>query len=232
MSFTSAQASLEPLRIGTLEAKFSQEKPDVIRTVVKGSTESGDEIQLSWADVLQDLSGEGTQLRKLLSQALQKMPFEAFFWECPPLSRGTKNRPFEFVVVNAPHLATIEADGEPFSEYLQEFQGQEKVQRFFNLGGDSLLVAPSQAAQKDPNTFAHIARFFRDASQSHQDEMWKALGQAVHERLSQVGNQSNLWVSTEGSGVYWLHMRIDPRPKYYHWSEYRNPRYGLAQKEL
>ena len=29
------------------------------------------------------------------------------------------------------------------------------------------------------------------------------------------------WVSTEGSGVAWLHARLDARPKYYHHAPYR-----------
>ena len=29
------------------------------------------------------------------------------------------------------------------------------------------------------------------------------------------------WLSTEGSGVPWLHVRMDSSPKYYHYDAYR-----------
>ena len=33
-------------------------------------------------------------------------------------------------------------------------------------------------------------------------------------------SQRRLWMSTEGSGVPWLHVRLDSRPKYYKHHEY------------
>merc|ERR1712224_588273 len=109
MPSTARPSPPAPLTVGNFEAKFTTERGgSVIRTVVtRGSMDGGEQTQLSWADVLQELSGEGPSLRSLLSQALQEMPFEAFFWECPPLSLATKTRPFEFVVVDAPHLVHI-----------------------------------------------------------------------------------------------------------------------------
>ena len=32
-----------------------------------------------------------------------------------------------------------------------------------------------------------------------------------------------LWLSTAGLGVYWLHLRLDTRPKYYSFQPYRKP---------
>src|SRR5437773_8006599 len=29
------------------------------------------------------------------------------------------------------------------------------------------------------------------------------------------------WLNTEGTGVFYLHVRIDSRPKYYSWEEYK-----------
>ena len=31
----------------------------------------------------------------------------------------------------------------------------------------------------------------------------------------EVGNDVPVWTSTSGLGVYWLHVRLDSRPKYY-----------------
>ena len=38
--------------------------------------------------------------------------------------------------------------------------------------------------------------------------------------LEAGGKNYKTYISTEGSGVSWLHVRFDPRPKYYS-SEYR-----------
>jgi hypothetical protein len=48
--------------------------------------------------------------RSLLTESLRAAPFEAYFWETPPLSRERADAPFEFVVVDSRALASIVAD--------------------------------------------------------------------------------------------------------------------------
>jgi hypothetical protein len=36
----------------------------------------------------------------------------------------------------------------------------------------------------------------------------------------QLGEQP-LWLSTAGTGIFWLHVRLDSRPKYYTYQPYR-----------
>ena len=43
---------------------------------------------------------------------------------------------------------------------------------------------------------------------------------AVYEALVKQGRP--VWLSTEGSGVPWLHVRMDSRPKYYHTREFKD----------
>lgn len=38
--------------------------------------------------------------------------------------------------------------------------------------------------------------------------------------LQRLGKGGTVWLSTSGLGVYWLHFRIDARPKYYQYSEF------------
>uniref|UniRef100_A0A7S1ANY7 Uncharacterized protein n=1 Tax=Noctiluca scintillans TaxID=2966 RepID=A0A7S1ANY7_NOCSC len=165
-------------------------------------------------------SNEGLDFRILLRSVMRAVPFDAFFWECPPLSRRRwHSQPFEFVFVNSPTLARTHADGGPFHEHLNAFQGQVASRAFFNLGGDSLLVAPAQAG-RSPDAYAHIASFFRYASEEEADVLWRTLGWSLLDRMQQVGADIPVWVSTEGSGVSWLHLRMDLAPKYYHWFPY------------
>jgi len=39
-------------------------------------------------------------------------------------------------------------------------------------------------------------------------------------------DDSSRWLSTDGRGVHYLHVRIDKTPKYYKHEEYRNPNFG------
>jgi hypothetical protein len=42
-------------------------------------------------------------------------------------------------------------------------------------------------------------------------ELWRVTAEALETRLGDVP----VWLSTAGLGVYWLHIRLDSRPKYY-----------------
>jgi len=188
--------------------------------------------QLTWASAIDLLQAEEPALRDLLSEVLARLPFDAYFWECPPVSRSTAGeRLFSFVALRAPHLASIGADDGPFEEHLAQLRGQPVAKTFPNLGGDSWLVAPAEASD-DMQTYAHVANFFRRAPPAQRDAQWRELGEAVRRRLEASPPDRNVWVSTEGSGVYWLHMRLDPRPKYYHHAAFRDPKYGLPAGEL
>merc|ERR1712178_628268 len=76
--------------------------------------------------------------------------------------------------------------------------------------------------------YTHIASFFRQAPPEQQDRQWLTLARALDERLREVGRRTNVWVSTNGLGVSWLHMRLDLTPKYYQYKAYRDPERGLG----
>ncbi|CAN5206052.1 hypothetical protein BH24PSE2_BH24PSE2_01750 [soil metagenome] len=144
---------------------------------------------------------------------LADAPFAAYFWETPAVTRQTIGRPFEFVLVDSPPLASMHPDGSDFEEY---FEGTtESVVGFPNLGEDAWLVAPCPLASA--SAYTHLAAFVRDAPEAQQQDLWQAVGAAVEDRLA----EPPLWLSTSGSGVPWLHVRLDSRPKYYTWRAYR-----------
>ena len=58
----------------------------------------------------------------------------------------------------------------------------------------------------------------------------RALAPQAHLLLAAVGEQmagrvslteDSVWLSTSGLGVYWLHVRLDSRPKYYTYEPYK-----------
>ena len=77
-----------------------------------------------------------------------------------------------------------------------------------------MLVVP---APLDACTdYAHLATIVRSAPVSQQCAFWRAVGETVRGSLS----DQTLWLSTSGLGVYWLHVRLDSRPKYYTFQAY------------
>src|SRR6185312_6683171 len=93
------------------------------------------------------------------AKALIEAPMSAYFWETPPLTRDSADRPFECVLKHAPGLARLRADAAPFAAQLAAAQGD--VVAFGNLGGDADLVVPRDRGEGAD--YAHLARFLRTA---------------------------------------------------------------------
>ncbi|VTS07272.1 Uncharacterized protein OS=Blastopirellula marina DSM 3645 GN=DSM3645_29311 PE=4 SV=1 [Tuwongella immobilis] len=141
---------------------------------------------------------------------LAAMPFAAFRWELPPLTRQSLRMPFECVILNAPELHH-EADPSAFAEHLSQHAS---VAVFANLGGDAMLIAPTE--QADRAAYPHLAAFVRTAPRAQIHDLWQTVAQQL---LAHPGD-SPIWLSTAGAGVPWLHVRIDRQPKYFRYSPY------------
>lgn len=158
------------------------------------------------------------KFRSWWSASLGLVSFSAYCWECPPVTAGSLDRPFECVFVSSPLLAGLAPEAAPFAEH---FRGDRDVVTFESLGRDALLVAP--CPETGARNFAHLASFIATASQPRKDALWKAVGEALETRLG----ERPTWLSTAGLGVAWLHVRLDSRPKYY-----RHPPYRQAPQRL
>jgi hypothetical protein len=161
--------------------------------------------------------------RSLFLSILSSASFRAYRWETPPVTSETINRPFEFVLVDAPELDRP-SDETAFSNQLQSQSGDRGVISFPNLGNDAVLVVPKPAA--DASAYAHLGAFVRSAPLEQQHELWRSVGTVMEMRLA----ADPIWLSTAGMGVPWLHVRIDSRPKYYAFAPYRDPRYRPAEE--
>jgi hypothetical protein len=143
---------------------------------------------------------------------LAAAPFPAYYWETPAQTSATLNRPWEFALIDAPALRGVPPDPQAFAEH---FRPATRAVSFPNLGGDAWLVAPCPNAGAD--ACAHLADFTRGADEAAQDELWRLVGETVAGRLGTTPR----WLSTSGTGVYWLHVRLDSSPKYYTYPPYR-----------
>ena len=167
--------------------------------------------QLTFFNVLQKWA-LSEAFRNFYNNILADSVYQGFFWETPPQTRSTINQPFEFVLVKSSQLPQIKADQRPFSEH---FNTRDFVISFPNLGGDAHLIVPTPQAAD--NAYPHFAAFIRNAPEEQKHQLWIM----VSNQYLRLLNDAPRWLSTAGLGVYWLHLRIDTRPKYYSFLPYK-----------
>lgn len=135
--------------------------------------------------------------------------YSGVFWETP---RVDLDENFEFVVIDAPELSRTRADSTPFEDHMT---GNGNVASFPNIRGDAYLVVPLPRGNKD--LYAHLTPFVRGAPREQILELFKVIGREASLRAE----SQNLWISTSGLGVSWLHVRLDSSPKYYSYRPYK-----------
>ena len=108
----------------------------------------------------------------------------------------------------------------------------EDVVAFPNLGRDAYLIVPcppsndkqsGSGTSENSSVYGHLAAFMtlnNNLQQIH--HFWIKVAEILENRISQVKDKQPIWLSTCGTGVYWLHVRLDSRPKYYSYKNYRN----------
>lgn len=170
---------------------------------------SQDSQALSYAAAIDDWQHESAFVEDFVHE-LRRCPFPAFFFETPPVTAATLDRAFEFVLIDAPSLARVQASSHAFREKLDP---REQVASFHNLGGNAVLIAPCDHGAD----YGHLASFVRTGSAPQVHAFWRAAGAAL---MAECG-EAPRWLSSAGLGVPWLHLRIDARPKYYKYGPYR-----------
>jgi hypothetical protein len=150
------------------------------------------------------------QLRELLR------PFAGVFWEHPPLTLERLALPYECVLLHSPALARVAAaDTTSFQEH---FDDHANVVVFDNLGKDSRLIVPTPDGQSLDH-YAHLAPFVKMAQLAQGIALLQQTATELFQLLESQPTQAR-WLSTSGLGVYWLHIRLDTRPKYYTYQPY------------
>jgi hypothetical protein len=154
---------------------------------------------MKWIDVINSLKGDIDTFKYKLIYLLLQIKYKAYFWEC---DRVILNKPFRFAIFDSKTLAKKKQDNNAFKGIIN---CSKNAIDFPSLTKDVHLVVP---CNKNSSTiYTSIATFSRTANIHQQYMFWKKVGQNIKE-----GD----WVSTSGLGVYWLHVRIATRPKYYH----------------
>jgi len=167
---------------------------------------------ISYSDWLKNIQ-ESEDFILFFNQILQESPFEAFFWEVKPTTKKSLNDRFEFVLIESKALNGIQQNDAVFKNY---FKADKTIVSFPNLNHDAHLIAPCLISAQ--TEYAHLANFVRTASKPQVLAFWKRVGKEFKENIG----SNTKWLSTSGLGVYWLHVRIDSKPKYYQHSAYKN----------
>ncbi len=147
------------------------------------------------------------------TRLLADAEFEAFYWEHPPLTLERIESDTEFVLLNAPTLATVQADPAPFQSMFDDASDADVIV-FPNLGGDAIMIVPCPVAAID--AYPHLAAFLRHAPADQIRSLWRHTAETVKQNVSSTPR----WLSTAGLGVAWLHVRFDTHPKYYRHAPY------------
>lgn len=153
-----------------------------------------------WREVVDGWASRASS-RDALTASIVEAGHDAVYWETSPSRTGEEA--YEQVVMAAPILARLPADAGAFSGQLHM-----PVAAFANLRGDSRLVAPAP-----PGDFGHLSSFLRKAPAELRHALWHEVALEIQAWWAE--GRGVLWVSTHGSAVPWLHVRLDPRPKYY-----------------
>jgi len=170
------------------------------------------DLLLTFKEVIQ-LWKTSKDFRLFYTQILREVPFAAFFWENKSVTNNNLEQSYEFVIVGTDSFNGKKPNPNPFHAY---FSDDNPVVSFPNLGKNAQLVVP---CPNSPNeVYTHLGSFIRNALYPQIDTFWQQIGKAMDQGI----NEKPIWLSTSGLGVYWLHARLDQRPKYYTHTPYKS----------
>ena len=204
--------------------------------------------ELSFGDAFRFMFNGNSIFISIMNKIFIQSAPSAVYFECAPFSVESMNKTqFKFVTIPALELERNRVDITPFKEkFIEKYKSSDRgtVVSFKNLGGESILISPcpidinglkiNPDYIKNIGSFqymTHLVSFITGSNRNdfyHNQQvasLWASLGDKV---LSEVrSNERNgnfdkvFWVSTDGRGVSWLHLRIDPTPKYYKFADYK-----------
>lgn len=99
-------------------------------------------------------------------------------------------------------------NGDSFKDYFYKSQNKWVVS-FPNLSGDTMLVVPNPIKN---NNYVTLKDFIDNAPLEQQISFWKEVASVAKLFMS---IHKKVWISVHGHGVYYTHIRISTKPKYY-----------------
>ena len=179
--------------------------------------------RITFKEFFRYLNEASSSIQSCFFESIQNFNAEALFFECPPVTRDRFDKDyFEYVLIASEDFNGVTASPADFSEHFRRAQGQD-VTSFKNLGGDATLIVPVRVnPTQNFQDFTHLQAFMKRISHKHLHKFWARVTEEVQVVLQSRPGDTKLWISTSGLGVYWLHVRLDSRPKYYQYRTYKD----------
>jgi len=155
------------------------------------------------------------------------MNYNAIFFETKGVSStNASTKQFEFVVMDAPQLNHFASGSLGYEAFAEELEGpwcssQSYCCTFKNLSGSANLIVPKKPLPPKPmEVYTHLLPFIRNVSDNEIIILWQMVAKEFIKSL-EASPRKTRWLSTSGTGVAWLHVRIDNQPKYYTYDAFR-----------
>jgi len=158
---------------------------------------------LSFADGIKRLQND-KKFRKRVIDDIKNIPFDEYY-----IYLGTiqNNKCDDFKILIKQGSGFGRANSKPFEKYLKK-----DINVFTNLDKTCILISPKKRSNISTEVYANIGTFMKAAPIAQIDNLFKIVAKEVLKKPFE-----NIWVSTHGHGVGWLHIRIDSKPKYLNW---------------
>jgi len=153
-------------------------------------------------------SHSDNRFRNIINESIVCIPFNEFSYESLPLSKLNKNQPYFFMAIRTKFKSNI-VDKTPFNDYFTT--NQKEVVDFFNLNKDTILIVPNP--EKGYEKYRGLKSYIVNASEESKNNFWKKIA-AITKYL--ISRSKTIYLKTEGSGVAYVHFRIQTTTKYYH----------------
>jgi hypothetical protein len=176
--------------------------------------------RLSWREVLELVNDKDTEFLKIAKKALDDANNKAFpyRWNCSPISKTGLDKSFEFVVKKESGLIKNNQDYASYETYIND-SSNPHVCSFPSRNGN-IMTIPMPVSGKN---FSSISYFTQNASSDQQANFWQKVSIELTKEINRSGETK--WLNTHGSGVSYLHVRIDKSPTYYFFEDYKKPDY-------
>lgn len=144
------------------------------------------------------------------TEAILSCNMDNFFWECPSISLLNINtQPFTCFIIKC-NAVIKTANKKAFEEY---FNTSKRIVHFYNKDKSALLIVPKHLNNYPEKAYINISNFLK---YSPKYQLYQLFNEISKDLCIELKNNKCIWLNTHGLGVYWLHIRLDTYPKYYH----------------
>lgn len=150
------------------------------------------------------------KIQMWLKGEYQKYPSsikKSFYYETTPITIKMDTT-YQDTYIEDSYLSNMIQDFTPFINQINKSK-EKYVFSFYNLSKSAYLIIPIPRKDK---IFTTLKDFMDNASKTQQKEFWKQVAKST---IGMLQKHKKVWISTHGTGVPYLHVRIDIKPKYY-----------------